>query len=165
LPKQTLAEAELTLRSKADARAYLELLPYILDPHGPGSRLSVKRNPQTGTARARKRAEGVFYTPADVAEYMAGACLDFLDRLCPPMVFDPACGTGVFLRAALKQLRILYPRQNAFSLASTCLFGADIDPWPLDAAAFVLFADMWPCLEGNSGLATAASSRRCTIAC
>jgi hypothetical protein len=150
LNDQTLVEAELTLRSNANARAYLELLPYILDPHGPGSRLSVRRDPQTGTARARKRAEGVFYTPADVAEYMAGACLDSLETTRPPTVFDPACGTGVFLRAALKQLRALYRREDAFSLASMCLFGADIDPWPLDAAAFVLLADTWPCTERNT---------------
>ena len=150
LPKQTLIRAELLLQSKADVPAYLELLPYILDPHGPGSRLSVRRNPQTRVARTRKRAEGVFYTPADVAEYMAAACLDSSQATIPPTVFDPACGTGVFLRAALKKLCQLYPQQDAFSIASTSLFGTDIDPWPLDATAFVLLADVWSDLKGNA---------------
>ena len=56
-------EIEEALPSRLDAEVCLELLPYILDPHGPGSRLSVMRDPTTRAARVRKRAEGVFYTP------------------------------------------------------------------------------------------------------
>jgi hypothetical protein len=142
LSKQVASKAELALRCQANPSAYLELLPYILDPHGPGSRLSVRRNPDTRATRTRKRAEGIFYTPADVADYMVGACLDSMGLDVVPTVFDPACGTGVFLRAALKKLRQLYPGRDAFALASGCLFGADIDPWSLDATAFVLLADV-----------------------
>lgn len=140
---RSISQAEKTLRTYADAGAYYELLPYILDPHGPGSRLSVRRDPGTHAARMRKRAEGVFYTPADIAEYMVGGCLNSIDDKKTPTVFDPACGTGVFLRAALKELRQRHPQKSAFPLASECLFGADIDPWPLDASAFVLLADIW----------------------
>lgn len=137
-------EAEIALQSNADAKAYAQLLPYLLDPHGPGSRLSVKKDPSTHSARKRKRAQGVFYTPADVAEYMARACISDIGRdNTPPTVLDPACGTGVFLRAALKELRAYHPTESALSLASEYLFGTDIDPWPLDAAAFVLLADCW----------------------
>lgn len=143
---QAIRKAEALLRAQPEPRAYFQLLPYVLDPHGPGSRLSVRRNPKTRTARTRKRAEGVFYTPADVAEHMAAACLDSVDESGasdPPTVFDPACGTGVFLRAALKELRRRHAEGSAFSIASECLFGVDIDPWPLDAAAFVLLAEIW----------------------
>ena len=143
ISSQALNQAEKTLQAFVDAVAYYELLPYILDPHGPGSRLSVRRNPATHAARLRKRTEGVFYTPADVAEYMVGGCLHSINGENTPTIFDPACGTGVFLRAALKKLRQYYSHKNAFSLASECLFGADIDPWPLDASAFVLLADLW----------------------
>ena len=135
--------AEAALRKEADPSAYRELLPYILDPHGPGNRLSVRRDPGTRTARARKRAEGVFYTPADVAHYMLAACLHSVGGQEPVSVFDPACGTGVFLRAALAELRHRHPAQEASRLATECLFGTDIDPWPLNAAAFVLFAETW----------------------
>lgn len=143
---QAIRKAEGLLCAQPEPGSYFQLLPYVLDPHGPGSRLSVRRNPKTRTARIRKRAEGVFYTPADVAEHMAAACLDSVDESegsDPPTVFDPACGTGVFLRAALKELRRRHAEGSAFSIASECLFGADIDPWPLDAAAFVLLADVW----------------------
>jgi hypothetical protein len=154
-----LSKAEAALQPSADASAYLELLPYILDPHGPGSRLSVRRNPSTRAVQKRKRAEGVFYTPADVAEYMAEACISELRSDSSPTVFDPACGTGVFLRAALQELRRRYPGRNTFTLASESLFGADIDPWPLDATAFVLFADSWGACAGR-GKAPAHAWRR-----
>lgn len=140
---QAISRAEKALRDQADPSAYYELLPYVLDPHGPGSRLSVRRNPDTRAARARKRADGVFYTPADVAEYMAGNCLGSVNGDEPTSVFDPACGTGVFLRAALKELQRRHPQKSAFTLASGCLFGTDIDPWPLNATTFVLLADIW----------------------
>lgn len=156
---EAIRKAEMALRSKADASGYLELLPYILDPHGPGSRVSVRRNPATRATQKHKRAEGVFYTPADVAEYMAGACLSALSSEILPTIFDPACGTGVFLRAALQEIRRRHPERNIFSLAAECLFGADIDPWPLDATAFVLLADTWVGLVGQ-GKAPAEAWRR-----
>jgi hypothetical protein len=163
---EAIRKAETALRSEADASGYFELLPYILDPHGPGSRLSVRRNPATRDAQTRKRAEGVFYTPADVAEYMAGACLSALSSETLPTVFDPACGTGVFLRAALQEIRSRHPERNIFSLAAECLFGADIDPWPLDATAFVLLADSWVDLVGQGSAPAEAWQRlRLNLAC
>jgi hypothetical protein len=163
---RAIREAESALQSEADASAYLQLLPYILDPHGPGSRLSVRRDPTTRSARNRKRSEGVFYTPADVAEYMAGECLSGIATETPPSVFDPACGTGVFLRAALQQLRRRFPDRTAFSLASECLFAADIDPWPVDAAAFVLLTDSWhSCASLNVLPAEAWRTLRDNLAC
>lgn len=143
LPDHVLKRAETGLRATADPAAYFDLLPYVLDPHGPGSRLSVQRDPTTRAARSRKRADGVFYTPADVAEYMTSACLDAMNATrTPPSIFDPACGTGVFLRAALRELRKRHPSRNVPLLASDCLFGVDIDRHALDAAAFVILAEL-----------------------
>ncbi len=139
---RAVEKAVSALRSEACATAYLQLLPYILDPHGPGSRLSVRRDPSTRAARSRKREDGVFYTPADVADYMADACVSALGGDIPT-VLDPACGTGVFLRAALHALRRYYLEKDGTALASESLFGTDIDPLALDATAFVLLADVW----------------------
>ena len=143
LSEQAISQAECSLQANLDGAAYLKMLPYILDPHGPGNRLSVRRDPATHVVRKRKREGGVFYTPSDVAEYMVGSCLDSINDITVPTVFDPACGTGVFLRASLKALRHRYPHKNAFSLASECLFGTDVDPWMLDASAFVMLSDIW----------------------
>ena len=145
LPPREVRQAEGVLSIGMNPEFCLGQLPYILDPHGPGSRLSVMRDPGTRTARLRKRAQGVFYTPTDVAEYMVSGCLDSLDSGIAPSIFDPACGTGVFLRAALQELRRKYPGRSACALAVECLFGADITPWPLDASAFVLLADILDC--------------------
>ncbi len=130
------------LRSVADPAPVSDLLPYILDPHGPGSRLSVMRDPATQIARERKRTDGVFYTPADVADYMAGLALKFLQPCHPVTVFDPACGTGVYLRAALAALRKMHPDADPLTLAEQSLFGVDIDPWAVDAATYVLLHDV-----------------------
>ena len=135
-------EVEKALPSGLNAELCREQLPYLLDPHGPGSRLSVMRDPTTRAARVRKRAKGVFYTPDDVATYMVRDCLDSLRSDGLPTVYDPACGTGVFLRAALRELSRRHGDIDASSLAFECLFGTDIAPWPLDASAFVLLAEL-----------------------
>jgi N-6 DNA Methylase len=142
VPGAARLEAEGALHEVADRKALRDLLPYILDPHGEGSRMSVLLRPETAGARARKRAEGVFYTPADVAGFMAASIIRRLaDDAMPLTVFDPACGSGVFLRAVLSELQRRSPGANAFDLACSCLYGTDIDPWAVNAAAFVVLAD------------------------
>ncbi|WP_373090195.1 Eco57I restriction-modification methylase domain-containing protein [Sneathiella sp.] len=118
-----------------------ELLPYILESHGPGSRLSVRRNPSTQKARAKKKNEGVFYTPLDVANFMAQSAIESFAGVQHPKVLDPAVGTGVFLRAVLAVQKKSNPTVNAFKLASETLFGCDIDSLALDGAASVLLLD------------------------
>ncbi len=136
-------EALERLRSVADSYAFADLLPYILDPHGPGSRLSVMRDPSTRTVRDRKRTNGVFYTPADVAEHMAALAFTNIHSVNHPVkVLDPACGTGVFLRAALSFLRGTNPNIDVFTIATQSLHGVDIDPWAVDASAYVLLFDV-----------------------
>ncbi|HWB33597.1 MAG TPA: N-6 DNA methylase [Acidobacteriaceae bacterium] len=137
------------LREVAEPAALSDLLPYILDPHGPGSRLSVMRDPSTKTARAIRRVHGVFYTPADVAEYMVQAAFaDANVDLEELRVFDPACGTGVFLRAALCTLHAMgFDAQYA---SQHCLFGVDIDPWSVDGAAYVLLHDVLSMSENQA---------------
>ena len=130
------------LLSKCDeASSYHQLLPYVLDPHGPGSRLSILRDVNTRAARDRKRSTGAYYTPSDVATYMVREAIRPCSTECkPPNIFDPACGTAVFLRAALASLRDTWPDLSTQTLA-TRLFGTDIDPLALQAANFVLLAD------------------------
>ncbi len=138
-----LEAAQESLPRNADRRSMMELLPYILDPHGQASRLTVRSRPDTVAPRATKRAQGVFYTPEDVADFMVRqATSNFARTLDRLTVLDPACGTGVFLRAALKALPDRKMRQQPV-IGAVCdsLFGTDIDPWAVDAAPYVLLLD------------------------
>src|SRR5690606_14612567 len=47
-------------------------------------------------------------------------------------------------RAGRSELQHRNPNVDALDLACSCLYGADIDPWAVNAAAFVLLAD---CVE------------------
>jgi hypothetical protein len=142
IPDGVRAEAENLLHKIADPKALYDLLPYVLDPHGEGSRMSVMLRPETAPARARKKADGVFYTPADVASFMAErVARNLSEETIPLTVFDPACGSGVFLKAILTELKYRHPASDVFDLACSSLYGADIDPWSVNAATLVVLLD------------------------
>lgn len=89
-----------------------------------GGRIVLRVSP-----RAR-RARGVFYTAAPLADAVARLAL----TPCPPSlprVLDPAMGTGVFLLAAARALVFPLPLRT---VAETCLWGIDLDPTALDLA-------------------------------
>ncbi len=103
------------------------LLPYLLDPLSPGTRRHLRRSEERHAAdRAARKAGGIFYTPADLAQWMVSesAPAEDQDWTC----LDPACGSGVFLRASL-----------ALSPGATP-FGVDIDPFAVEMATFVVLA-------------------------
>jgi hypothetical protein len=109
------------------------LLPYVLDPFG----LTTRRALLSGRACRRERSErkrlGTFYTPGDVARSLAGEVITARTA----SVLDPACGAGVFLRAAFTQLAVTAPAERAVE----SLYGVDIDAAAVDACALVLAHD------------------------
>ena len=139
IPSDTRATAEALLIG-VDPTNLADLLPYVLEHHGPGSRRDVLRDRTHLAAREIKRREGVFYTPSDVADFMIATVLDG-QGIGP--VLDPACGTGVYLRAACQSLlsRGLRPLD-----VLSILYGVDTDPIAVDAACFLLASDMGPLL-------------------
>ncbi len=134
LPSRAASEAIHSLEGVRYDDDFFELLPYILEPHGPGSRLSVMRDPTTRKAREAKRESGVFYTPSDVAEYMIDGVARDLGGLSEGSRWlDPACGTGVYLVALLRKTRL--PRLR---FAANCVYGIDLSPLAVEICAFVL---------------------------
>ncbi len=124
-----------------------DLLPYVLDAHGPGSRASVMKDPNTQTSRRAKRAAGVFYTPSDVAEFIVRETLGELGPVTEyPCILDPACGSGVFLKAVLDVARMQTPSLRCSDFAERCLHGIDVNPLAVEAACFVLLHE---CLRSN----------------
>ena len=146
IPKYVILECEKALSICDDPSSSFLFLPYILDPHGPINRTSVLQDASSRAARDSKRSTGVYYTPIDVASYMLNEVMCAIVKESPlPQVFDPACGTGVFLRAALIELSTAHP-QIPIHLLSRRLFGTDIDPVAIRIATFVLLAD---CIEND----------------
>lgn len=163
---RSLSAAEDLLRGVEHDDALRDLLPYVLEAHGPGSRASVMRDPATMRAREAKRATGVYYTPSDVAEYIVAEAVRLHggrpDQLS---YFDPACGSGVFLRAAfdLVMRRGDLPAAEATRFVTERLFGSDIDPLAIQGACFVLLErlftnaerfepapfSIWSCIRRN----------------
>ena len=116
-----------------------DLLPYVLDAHGPGSRASVMRDPATGRARQAKKSAGVFYTPSDVADYIARVAIGENDwSNAHPRILDPACGSGVFLRAALDLAALQRSQLNCLEFIESSLYGIDVDPLAIAMTCFVL---------------------------
>ena len=116
IPGESLWQAEQLLNNIQLDLEFRALLPYILEEHGPGSRASVMKDPTTASSRAAKREGGIFYTPADVADYMVEHARklysgDFLTAKS----LDPACGTGVFFLAMLRSAIRHHGNADGFS--------------------------------------------------
>jgi hypothetical protein len=124
---------------------FQDLLPYIIDVHGPGSRLSVMRDPETRAARNAKREAGVFYTPTDVAEYIVAETLKAHGKpISEIQCLDAACGSGVFLRAVLSAAVANTPALDRFAFVQRTLFGFDVSLLAVEAATFVLLLECLP---------------------
>lgn len=132
---------------------FWDLMPYVMEEHGPGSRASVMRDPNTAVARGEKRSKGVFYTPADVAEFMVGHAFEnYEGDKRRAKCLDPACGTGVFLLAILRAVEAdSRPTHHfdRFSYVCRFLFGCDISAQALDACAFVLLRECLSDVRAN----------------
>ena len=142
-------EAVKALEAVAYDDTLRDLLPYVLDAHGPGSRASVMKAPATQKARHAKRTRGVFYTPSDVAEYITREAIGALGQgIEPPSILDPACGSGVFLKAALGLAMTHNPDMDRFDFVERSLYGIDVNPLAVEAACFVLLHE---CLDSDHG--------------
>ena len=124
-----------------------DLLPYILDAHGPGSRASVLKDPGTRMARQAKKTTGVFYTPSDVADYITRETIgESGEKIESALILDPACGSGVFLKSALDLAKVYRPELDRLDFVEHSLYGIDIDPLAVEATCFVLLHE---CLISN----------------
>ena len=138
IPASVLNRAQAVLAELVNREGALEMLPYALDPIPHEYRRNVVNGNGSGAARTVRKRRGSFYTPTDVTEHIVSAALSHANPELPPRVLDPALGTGVFLRATLKEL---LERSYSADEAISCLHGIDIDECAVDMAAFVLLVD------------------------
>ncbi|MEI8083939.1 MAG: N-6 DNA methylase [Actinomycetes bacterium] len=114
----------------------VELLPYVLDPHAVGTRLRVLREGDRAHARQQRKATGAFFTPPDLADHMVDLALR--DNFEAGIVLDPACGSGVFLAAAMRWFVANASESGSATLLR--LRGVDIDRRCITAGRLVLAA-------------------------
>ena len=79
--------------------------------------------------RSHKKSQGIFYTPDELAEYMASLCISVVKK---EKILDPACGSGSLLSAAydyiLKNTKDLEKEAVHKRLLQKSLCGVDKDP-------------------------------------
>lgn len=88
--------------------------------------------------RADRRAGGIFYTPADIAQGLVAITIRGRGWRPPrqPTVCDPTCGAGAFLVAAADRLEALgHPPDR---VVEDLIWGADVDADAIDVARLVL---------------------------
>lgn len=134
---------EAALRPLFGYAGLADLLPYLLDTYGRTSRLDVMRDASLGTKRSERKEAGSFYTPADVADFMVST---IVSQPADPAYLtewwlDPACGSGVFLIAALRRWSSANPG-SALTFATNRLAGCDISVLACDFAAFSILAQL-----------------------
>lgn len=121
------------------------LLPYLLDTYGRTSRLDVMRDESLRGQRSARKEIGSFYTPADVAYFMAATIARDAgaegNPSSPTCWFDPATGSGVFLAACVRREKDLGVTNTA-RFAIRNLFGTDISPQACDFAAFTVLHEV-----------------------
>jgi hypothetical protein len=96
--------------------------------------------------RAFKRNIGLYYSPSDVTDYMVREVLALRRTshrtLSEITCIDPACGSGVFLRALLNAISRYSPIRDGEKLnATTRLYGLDTSMHAIQSCAFTLLLD------------------------
>jgi hypothetical protein len=134
---QSFNAADLYLGQLGAHEVVRGLLPYLFEPHGHVTRSKLETCERAQATRIVKRRDGVYYTPSDVAEFMVRASSEHAHQ---EVWLDPACGTGVFLRAVLKHLRQWSPDAPSCELLQK-VHGVDKSALATDLAAFVLLSD------------------------
>jgi hypothetical protein len=139
------------------------LLPYLLDTYGRTGRLDVMRDAGKSDQRAARKAVGSFYTPEDVANFMVQSIAPSASEDDGGTWFDPACGSGVFLLAALRLQRGLSGAERR-EYACNRLSGCDISAQACDFAAFALLAELGKDDHPAMPVATWSSIRKSLLA-
>lgn len=163
-PEETIKLAEKQLSCLVVDRELYDLLPYVLEPHGHITRSNFETSHKAKQTRSIKRDNGVYYTPSDVAEFMVQSLAEISE--CRGSWIDPACGTGIFLRAVIEYHRTLQLHNssaiNLRDFALSNVFGIDKSALATDLAAFIVLIEcsksaevmgpyfkLWQCIKKN----------------
>lgn len=134
----TLGFVETRLRDLHVDESLNDLLPYVLEPHGHVTRSRIETCNVARGIRSAKREDGVYYTPSDVADFLTNSTA--AKSTLTGSWLDPACGTGVLLRAiAARLLTERVGPGRGFDYVLLRLFAIDKSALATDLASFVVF--------------------------
>ncbi len=107
--------------------------------------------------REGRKSSGAYYTPPEIVRFVVGQTMPIDAELSS--VFDPACGSGVFLVEAFRRIVFNWRRQHNFerpdfatlrNLLTSHIFGVDINPEAIRVAAFSCYLAMLDLVEPKS---------------
>lgn len=159
------SDIHAALQRIPETKSSSEILPYIFELLETLSKTSLDHS----NIRLTKRETGIFYTPSDVVEYIVQETLSSSEEHKGNLtILDPACGTGVFLLALLKNFSSTEHRDSGnpsskLKYATQCLYGIDISHHAIQSCVFSLLSyclddvikigispwRAWQCLRGN----------------
>ncbi|MEN1958125.1 N-6 DNA methylase [Luteimonas changyuni] len=118
-----------------------DLYPYVIEPQGHVSRSCLQRE-DARNIRKSKKADGVYYTPSDVADFMVAQLVG--EPEIRGAWIDPACGSGVFLRSIITHAKSsrAYAATRGVDLILEHVYGIDKSALATDACAFVMLAEL-----------------------
>lgn len=105
-----------------------------------------------------QQGKGAVFTPPFVADLMLDHAMPYSKITGRETVFDPTCGSGIFLVGAFRRLVHYWQSQNEWDRPSvgrlkkmlkTSIFGAELDPSAADVAAFNLALAVCDALQPN----------------
>lgn len=134
-PVGAVPDVPMTLVDVVGATELRALMPYILDPMAAATRREVLGALSTVQERHVRKVSGVFYTPGDVAHLMVERLMAAGQTSSQHLWFDPAHGSGVFLRAVLSAI------SDGGAEARRRIYGVDVNPLAAETSAFVLTAE------------------------
>jgi Eco57I restriction-modification methylase len=138
VPEWRKSESVVALGGLQFDSSFEELFPYA-------SEAFETQEPYTPRkAIPHKKKFGVYYTPSDVADFIAGGAIVPCSRsagrdISDIKVIDPACGSGVILRSALGVLKKLNPEKNCLDVLLHSIYGLDYSEQAILSCAFTLF--------------------------
>lgn len=137
------------LKSNLGSSLFSHLLPYALEllEYSEQDLAKASTDRRFGIVTHKKKTNGIYYTPADVASYMTETCVNELSKkhnsLFCCRFMDFSCGSGIFLLqiidSVFQRLKI-----NSFedyvSYISSSLFGMDISKYAVDCARYTVLS-------------------------
>lgn len=116
----------------------IDTLPYLFEVFETGNETAN----EIGANRKMKKKNGVYYTPADVIDFITDRSLCKSSQSNKELEeltwFDPAVGTGGFLISILNKFSSKNRSCSLAKFSTNNLYGTDISPFALQSASYLL---------------------------